>query len=380
MAIDEVKYQTKAGPVVKYRVRKSLMGKRGPTWGTYSTREEAEDQNRICNAITSNAANYTLKTFGESLYIVDADRSLQCKWKNHVLNDPISQIELSGITKNDCRGWFKRQLETKLRAAVIGLHVVILRRAFKLAVDEDKIVKSPMDGLTDEIKRTLWNRKALEDAQGKPKARAELSHAELMRIATCEAIPEHARLRIVIFSLQGWRKGEFSSLKLEDLRLDCMPPFADIKTGGLNKPRKSRKPYRSIILPETVPYLKRWLEILPSYCHTNKLGLVFPAVQGGYAFNPFSKTVKRNRKTTDVNQLRIWLALAGIKRRVRTHDLRRTGATLLALSGAPLAVIQRHLGHATMASTMGYVAASTDDYARHVWAGAPAQSDRIAAE
>lgn len=50
---------------------------------------------------------------------------------------------------------------------------------------------------------------------------------------------------------------------------------------------------------------------------------------------------------------------------VRPHDLRRTYATYEAMRGVPLPVLQRQLGHASLATTSVYMMHNEDEQARH---------------
>lgn len=372
MSIDAIRYARKDGTQVeRFRVRKITLGKRGPTWGTYDTREEAERQNDIANAMADRIASYTLKDFGENYYICDTNPSTKGKWKNHVLTDPIALVELAGITKDDARGWIRRQCATELRTSVIAINAGIFRYAFKAAMAEDKILTNPLASIWSEVTFMLRNRKASEEAKGIKTAGDQLSRGEVNAVLACQDIPEHARLRIVIFALQGWRRGEFVSLKLEDLHLDSVPPFADIKTGGIGKPRKSRKAYRSIILPEALPLLRRWLELTSG--KPNDLGLVFPSERGGWQRQPFQISKRVGKRSVGTNMLSAWLALAGIVRPFRIHDLRHTGGSLMAAT-APLAIVQKHLGHASINSTLRYIGSSDAEYANHLWAPAAPKS------
>ena len=91
-----------------------------------------------------------------------------------------------------------------------------------------------------------------------------------------------------------------------------------------------------VVADELTAHLERYAEPGPD-------GLVFPAAEGG----PMRRSNFRRR---------VWLPAleaAGIKG-LRFHDLRHTGATLAAASGAPLKALMARAGHSTAAAALRY--------------------------
>ena len=106
-------------------------------------------------------------------------------------------------------------------------------------------------------------------------------------------------------------------------------------------PPKTNSSRRTVRLPDVVAdeltaHLERYAEPGPD-------GLVFPAAEGG----PMRRSNFRRR---------VWLPAleaAGIQG-LRFHDLRHTGATLAAASGAPLKALMARAGHSTAAAALRY--------------------------
>lgn len=209
-----------------------------------------------------------------------------------------------------------------------------------------------------------------------------LSVAEQRALCTDERIPEAHRIMMAFPVLTGLRDGEQFSNHLHDITLEVDRPGLYVRWGNKGEPPKNGKRRFVHFFPETIALMKRWLQLLPSYCPDNPLGLIFPGPDGGHigrGKTPLhvgrtvdavdSKTGRKVRKPTKVFLFKEYLELVGIKRDVRWHDLRHTCGTML-VSGDwghdpwTLRQVQEHLGHRTIKSTERYAHISPEAGAR----------------
>lgn len=124
-----------------------------------------------------------------------------------------------------------------------------------------------------------------------------------------------------------------------------VPGDVDTRTGTVNvRHGKGGRQRKVGIDGDALALLRRWLE------HRQALGLngrqpLFCSLQG----RPLSTSYLR-KLLPDL------AARAGVERRVNPHCLRHTRAAELAEAGVPVNVIQRALGHASLATTDRYLA------------------------
>jgi hypothetical protein len=123
--------------------------------------------------------------------------------------------------------------------------------------------------------------------------------------------------------------------------------------------------------------MREWLTLLPLYAPKNPRGLVFPSPTGCRANRrrravrsacPSSEAGPGVRATRVHYILPEWLRLAGVKRRLRWHDLRHTCASSL-VSGFwgpkwSLDEVRDHMGHSSVTVTEIYAHLDRDVEAR----------------
>jgi integrase len=166
-----------------------------------------------------------------------------------------------------------------------------------------------------------------------------------------EAMPERFRAMILLAAWCGLRWGECVELRRTDLDLDAgtvtvARSVVRSENGPVVKSPKSRAGTRTVTIPAPiVPVLADHVE---RFAQVGPQGLIFPAPDGGHlAGASFTEHYYRARK------------LAG-RPDLRFHDLRHTGQTLAAATGATLADLMARMGHATPAMAMRYMHASAD--------------------
>jgi len=182
--------------------------------------------------------------------------------------------------------------------------------------------------------------------------RPTLSAPEVLRLA--DAVPGHYRAVVLLASFVGLRIGEIAALRPSDLRLGKRPAVSvsrrayQLDNGVIDYDvPKSEQGARSVALPAPVALAVR--EHLATYREgIEDDGLVFVTNQGrSIRGGGYSQAIPK--------------ALAAIGRAdVRVHDLRHTGSTLAAQSGASLPELMNRMGHSTVDAANGYLHATTD--------------------
>jgi len=177
--------------------------------------------------------------------------------------------------------------------------------------------------------------------------------AELLKAASGRAptgIRNRALLAVLYYA--GLRVGEALALELRDL---------DLEAGTINVRRGKGSRQRTVGLnPAALAHLERWLD------RRRDLGFngrrpIFCTLQG----EPLSARYVRQA-------LARYAERAGIEKRVHPHGLRHSHAAHLAMAGVPVHVIQKQLGHSSLATTGLYLdeiaPAEVVDAVRGAWA------------
>jgi integrase len=178
--------------------------------------------------------------------------------------------------------------------------------------------------------------------------------AKLIRPATveelaviCEAMPERLQLMVLLSSWCALRFGEVVELRRKDFRDDmlCVRRAAYRADGGyhIGEP-KSHAGSRDVdVPPHLIPVIEAHLD---KFVSTDANALLFPSQTGGHLQpSTVSRHFYKARHEAGRDDLR-W------------HDLRHTGATFAAVTGASLAELMQRLGHSTPQAAMRYQHAS----------------------
>lgn len=190
-----------------------------------------------------------------------------------------------------------------------------------------------------------------------------LTPADLHALA--DAMPARWRMAALLAGWCGLRFGELAELRRSDIDVKSGTIRVDravVRVDGETRigPPKSSAGRRTVGIP---PHLLDELrEHLNTHAAWGRDALVFPASHGGH-LNPSSLYGKPPRERIDRSTGRkvlvpgsgFYAARAVIGRpSLRWHDLRHTGATLAALSGASLRELQGRLGHSTIQAALIY--------------------------
>jgi integrase len=256
--------------------------------------------------------------------------------RNHLL-PTFANVALADITLASIRRWRKNRLDAgPLAARPFGPVTVakayrLLHAIMETAVDDGLIRRNParIDGAGQ------------EDSD----EREVIPLPVVFHIA--DTIPARWRALVLLATFAQMRFGELAGLTRNRLDLDnCVIRVTEalIEPGKghlLTEPPKSRAGKRSISFPaELVPELRAHLD---AYAAPGPRGLVFVGPQGG--------RLRRSNFREDV-----WVkvaAAAGVPD-AHFHDLRHTGGTLAATTGATTKELMARLGHSSPRAAMIY--------------------------
>lgn len=371
-------------PSGKFRVRVRVPGEGRKTLGTYATQQIAKDKLDaflVAMALDGEAAStgvVTLRSLGRKFLAhrevnnirgADIERD---RWNAHIETAFFATWPLKDITSRDVRKW-RDDLKTKpaTKPAAGGTRLKpnriatnrklsrgarkntlnLLRVALEYAVEENLIPANPARGVK------------LEKELRTDDPWTYLTPDEQHRLITCESIPLAERLIIQFAIGTGMRKGELWCLRRSDVHEKGDRPQVYVRFGSPGKPPKNGKRRWVPMTALALDAATRWLAILSDYATRNPLGLMFPSRRGYCRHGRRFSASLRDSKGKRVGQGKSmsWtemLRVAGIKRRVRFHDLRHTcGSSLVAGWWGkpwPLIRVRDLLGHSSIQVTERY--------------------------
>ncbi len=247
---------------------------------------------------------------------------------------PINQINAQLI-----RAWRRNRVDAGIGTSTVAKTYRILHAIFATAVDDDLIRRNPC-----RIKGAGQDR-----AEERPTATLN----EVFGIA--EAIQPRYRLMVLLAAFAQLRFGELIALRRNNIDLTTMElrvrrATAEMEDGTqVDDDPKSEAGKRPISLPDG---LRGDIEVhLGQYAQPGPGGRLFVGPAGG---------IPRRR-----NFNRVWHAAlkgAGIPKEtnLHLHDLRHTGSTWSAQSGATLKELMARIGHSSTRAAMIYQHASRD--------------------
>jgi len=249
-------------------------------------------------------------------------------WRLHLAETwegaPVGDVSAAGV-----RAWHDAAKRTT-GATVLAQSYRLLRAVFNMAVHDELIATNPC---------------RLRSA-GTPKA-ARPSHAlklgEVQQLA--RAVPPRYEVLVYVLALAGLRFGEATALTRADVTADGSSVTVSRTVRYLEGtfhvgPPKTDAGRRMVALPPSVAALL--VAHLERYVPAEGDALVFGTRNGTYLSVPsFGQMFKRAADALDLPP-------------VRVHELRHTGATLAASTGASTAELMHRLGHATPAAALIY--------------------------
>jgi integrase len=360
-----------------------------PSLGIYDTREAAERAVLIGLHALQQTKRVGVPTFESFALEVLDDRELsgmrsvphdRNRFKVHLATAPFAHKPIDQVTTVDGAEWL-RIMARKRAQDQRGDRLVspdVAKRALSLANAIMHEAGPQGRGLIDRNPFIELKVKKRADEAATKEKWTFLTPDEQVKILHCEAIPDYERWVILFACGAGLRQGEQFNLELRDLFVeeDEAEPRAVIRFGSKGKPRKNGKTITVPLFGIALRAAREWLKILPTFCPHNFDRIVFPTENGHRRrsgkplgngnFRPakdgthvlISGKPKRARTGGThrwVGRLPEVLALAGVTRRVRWHDMRHTCAsTLLTEADWRLEEIKELLGHSSITVTQRY--------------------------
>jgi integrase len=247
----------------------------------------------------------------------------------------LAELRLSDLTPTVVRNW-----HTALGPGTPTLRAhayVLLRTICTSAVAEQLITINPC------VLPGASNAKTVH--KPKPATLAELS-------TIVESMPDRYRLAVLIAAWCGLRFGELTELRRSDI--DLKTGYIHVRRGVVRadhqvivgKPKSDAGVRDVAIPPHLVPAIRRHLS---EHVAFGRDALLFQGRRSGQQlapatlYGPFYKA-----------------RVAAGREDLRWHDLRHTGATLAAATGATLAELMARIGHSTAGAALRYQHAAKD--------------------
>lgn len=250
--------------------------------------------------------------------------------RNHI-NPHLGDKPLGEIRPAQIRRWYKQLSDDGVGAATIARAYSLLRAIFNTARKDEVIRRNPcqIDGA----------------AIYKGKERPVLTIAEVYSVV--EKMPDRYKALVLLATFTGLRWGELAGLRRRNLDLtacevtvESIVVEVDNSRILLDQEPKSEAGLRTVAFPSILgPILETHVK---EHVGDSPDAYVFTSVRG---------TVLRR-----ANFRKIWLeaqTAAGVSR-IRFHDLRHTGATIAAQTGATLKELMQRIGHSTPNAALGY--------------------------
>ena len=253
--------------------------------------------------------------------------------ESHIL-PALGMSYLDNISPSSVRAWYSTlDPSTPARRA----HAYSLVRAIFMTAYADELV-------TSNPCRIRGAGKAKRKTLTKPATLAELE-------VIVDATPPPRRMMVLLAAWCGLRFGELAELRRGDI--DTSEGFVHVRramTRGEGQifvgDPKSEAGKRTVSVPPHLVDQLAWH--LDRHVEVGEDALLFPAQHGGHmapaSLYAFWYPARRAAGRTDL----------------RFHDLRHTGATLAAATGATLAELMARLGHSTTQAAMRYQHASVE--------------------
>jgi integrase len=271
--------------------------------------------------------------------------------KRHI-SPKLGKVQLGKLDTPMIREWRSRLLEEGVSQGMAAKAYRLLRAVLNTAVNEDGLLS---------INPCRIKGAGLEKTAERP----FLTIDQVMRLAA--QVPDRWRAFILLKTFASLRWGEITALTRADVDLATCEvrvrrQFLERSTGVVEVgPPKSRAGSRTVSFPELIlPAIEEHLE---KFSGSGRGGLVFCALKGQpLRRSVFNKSVKWHELVAEIGVPNLHL-----------HDLRHTGNTLAASSGASLKDLMTRMGHDSPAAALIYQHATREADA----AIANAMNDRL---
>ena len=250
----------------------------------------------------------------------------------------LGALALGAIQPATIRGWRRKLLAAGTPEPQAVKAYALLRAIFGTAVKEDEIIRQNPCRISGYDRYHTPERPTATVAQV---------------FALADAMPPRFFALIVVAALSGLRWGELAALRRRDVDLAVAQVRVPRKLAVLKNrvefgPPKSEAGVRVVALPAAavealVPHLDEFVEGSPE-------DLIFTGETGG---------VLRSSSFGSAVRWRATVARLGLAE-FHFHDLRHTGNTLAASSGASTRELMHRMGHSTMRAALIYQHATSE--------------------
>lgn len=245
---------------------------------------------------------------------------------------------LTDIDPAMVRRWRSRLIDSGVSSSMLAKAYRLLRAILNTAVEHDELIRRNPCRIAGAGTET-------------PAERPVLTVAEVLQLA--DLVPPRYRAMILVTTFASLRYGEVTALQRRDVDLEqsivrIHQAFNDVRgVGMVLGPPKSRAGLRTVSLPALV------LSELSAHLQTH--------VESGPAAFLFTGPTGRPIRRGNFNPLVRWSdAVRALGREgLHMHDLRHTGNTLAAASGASTRDLMARMGHDSMQAAMIYQHATT---------------------
>jgi len=252
--------------------------------------------------------------------------------KRHI-SPKLGKVPLGKLDTPLIREWRAGLLEDGVSQGMAAKAYRLLRAVLNTAVDEDDLLSAN----PCKIKGA-----GLENTAERP----FLNIGQVMTLAS--RVPNRWKAFILLTTFASLRWGEITALTRDDVDLVTCEvrvrrQFLERSTGAVESgPPKSRAGSRTVSFPELIlPDIREHLE---KFSGIGRSGLVFCALKGQpLRRSDFNKSVKWHELVAEIGVPTLHL-----------HDLRHTGNTLAASSGASLKDLMTRMGHDSPAAALIY--------------------------
>ncbi|MEU5867129.1 tyrosine-type recombinase/integrase [Nonomuraea sp. NPDC047529] len=252
------------------------------------------------------------------------------------INPTMGEKLLVEISSRRVRQWHTKLTQDGPGASTVAKAYRLLRGILNTAVEDELIKKNPC-----RIKNAGVER---------PEERPVLTVPEVFALAA--AVPPRFRALVLLATFGSMRWGELAALRRHNVDLEARTvrieaSVSEMRTGELVTGRpKTDAGVRVVTLPEVVMGDLKWH--LQRFSEEKPDGLVFVGEQGAQ--------LRRS------NFSKIWakaIKQAGLPA-IHIHDLRHTGNTLAAMTGASLKELMTRMGHSSTKAAVIYLHAAKD--------------------
>lgn len=250
-------------------------------------------------------------------------------------------VPIAAIRERNVRTWHARQLENGPGDSTVAKAYRLLRAVLTTAVEDELIRRNPCH-----IKGA-----GIERAEERP----VLDVVQVFALA--DAIAPRYRSLVLLATFGSLRWGELAALRRNSVDLDARvikvtDAVVELQDGSLVTGRpKTDAGLRRVVIPAVIVDDLRWH--LQRFADPAPDGLVFVGEKGAQ--------LRRSNFSRKWNAARAAIGTPEL----HFHDLRHTGNTLAAMTGAHLRELMERMGHSSTKAALGYLHA-TDQRSRHL--------------